>query len=503
MTDLRNSLLSILPGMLYRCLPDERFTMLSVSDGAEALLGYTAAELVGPEAVPWRDFVHPDDHELGRDVIREAVMARAPFETEFRFRRRDGQMRWGFVRGQGVFDEAGVLVALQGFIQDITAVREVEAARREALASLEAFFNADHIGFSVMKLTDDRRDAIFVLPSHVVARYYATTPEQLRGKRMSDVQPNGELVNQFLERAESALRTGQRQLWTVKSATAGVNLHFLLSMVALDRWNGQPDHLAIAAVDITRQSEAEERLRRTQKVEAMGMLAAGMAHDFNNVLTTLAAHVDLLEDSLRAPNAASRFDDIDEELTSIRRAIDTGAELTKRLLLVARRAPAQTRAVDVNALLDTVGMLARRLLGKSVTVIESRATLLPAIEADGGQIEQALLNLIVNARDAMPDGGTLSITARERRDEADGRRMVVLQVQDSGIGMSPETLARAFEPFFTTKSEGNGTGLGLAMVFDACQRAGGRVDVQSSPGHGTRFELYLPAVDPERLEDPK
>lgn len=495
MADVQDSLLSVLPGMLYRCLPDERFTMLSVSEGATELLGYAPTELVGADAVPWRSIIHPDDHEHGRQIIASAVAARRRFESSFRFCRKDGQVRWGFVRGQGLFGDDGQLEAIQGFIQDITAFRELEDAKRDALASLQAFFNAEHIGFSVIKMTEQGDDAVFVLPSVAIARYYAMTPDELRGKRMREVQPNTELVRQFIERAEWALRTRERQLWTVQSSTAGVRLTFLLSMVVLDRWDGQPDHLAIAAVDITRQSEAEERLRRMQKVEAIGVMAAGLAHDFNNVLTTLTAHVDLLTDTLRAPASTTLVEEIDEELLAIRRAIDAGAELTKRLLLVARRGPAQARVVDVNAMLDTVGLLARRLLGKTVTVNETRSAPLPFIRADGGQIEQALLNLVVNARDAMPDGGTLSIEGSVTTSPDGARRMVVISVADTGMGMSRETLARAFEPFYTTKPEGHGTGLGLAMVLDACQQAGGHVDVQSEPGQGTRFELHLPVYE--------
>jgi PAS domain S-box-containing protein len=492
MPEFENSLLALLPGMAYRCLPDEHFTMLAVSDGAFDLLGYHPHELVGPNAVPWRDIIHPDDHQLGRDVIKASLTAGRRFETEFRLRRRDGTQRWAFVRGQGVFDAAGRLQLIEGFIQDITSFRELEAARREALDSLEAFFDAEHIGLTVMRPVDDGTDALFVVSSPAIARYYGLTVGALRGKRLSEVQADRELVRQFMDRVRQMRLGDRRQLWTVSATTTEVRTHFLLSMVMLDRWNGQPGHIALAAVDISRQAEAEEQLRRVQKMEAVGQLAAGMAHDFNNVLTSIAAHADLMAESAqdsRSEHGALAFD---EDLRGMRAAIAAGVELTKRLLLVARRGPLRKQQVDVDALLDTVGLLARRLLGNQVEVVERRTRPLPLIEADGSQIEQALLNLIVNARDAMPTGGTLTIAAAVQLLPEHEQRLLVLSVSDTGCGMSEATRARAFEAFFTTKGEGHGSGLGLAMVQDACQCAGGRVEIDTEPGAGTRVSLILP-----------
>ncbi len=493
------SLFAMLPGMAYRCLPDDRFTMLWVSDGAEALLGHEPAALVGPDAVPWREIIHPDDHELGRRTIAAALAIGTRFETAFRFVRRDGAVRWGFVRGCGVFDDAGALTAIEGFIQDITAFRQLEEARQEALDNLEAFFNADHIGFSVMRPVEDGRDAVFVLASPVIAQYYGRTVADLQGRRLRAVQPDATLVAQFLERLQALRDTGERQLWTVRATIGGAAMHVLLSMVRLDRWEGEPGHVAIAAVDISRQAEAEERLRRMQKLEAIGQLTTGLAHDFNNVLAAVSAHVELLAEQLRAEAAvaddAALSDTVRAELAGIRAAIGAGAALTTRLLATARQGTMPTRRIEVGPILDAVTLLARRLLGGGIRVVETRSAALPAIEADASQIEQALLNLVVNARDAMPSGGTLSIDAHVVPDAARaGGRLVVLAVEDTGEGMGAETQARAFEPFYTTKAEGRGTGLGLAMVAEACRAAGGEAVMRSSPGRGTRVELRLPAV---------
>ena len=253
---------------------------------------------------------------------------------------------------------------------------------------------------------------------------------------------------------------------------------------------------ATAAVQAERERRSlEERLRISQKMEAVGRLAGGVAHDFNNLLTIMSAHAEFLSHELGAENP---------EVQGIARAAERGAALTKQLLLFSRHKPVAHEQIDLNSAVADVMRLLERVLGEGVRLESERARELWWVCADADQIGQVLINLAVNARDAMPRGGTVKIcTANElvreprtlRGGELPRGRYAVLTVTDTGEGMSEEVLARLFEPFFTTKEYGKGTGLGLATVYGIVRASGGALDVESRPGAGSTFRIYLPASD--------
>jgi CheY-like chemotaxis protein len=230
-------------------------------------------------------------------------------------------------------------------------------------------------------------------------------------------------------------------------------------------------------------------------MEAVGRLAGGVAHDFNNLLTIMSAHAEFLSQELGADNA---------EVQGIARAAERGAALTQQLLLFSRHKPVAHEHIDLNGSVTDVMRLLARVLGESVRLESERARELWGVRADPDQIGQVLINLAVNARDAMPRGGTVKVTtaneivieARSVRGGTLARgRYATLSVADSGEGMSEEVLARLFEPFFTTKEFGKGTGLGLATVYGIVRSCGGAIDVESRPGAGSTFRIYLPASD--------
>ena len=247
--------------------------------------------------------------------------------------------------------------------------------------------------------------------------------------------------------------------------------------------------------DITARRAAEEGLRQAQKMEAVGQLTGGIAHDFNNLLTIILANLQLLEDEL-APGSTPL-----ELAGSATRAAQRGADLTRKLLIFARRQRLESKPLDVNELVaNMTGMLARTL-GENIRIVESLNRALPNVLIDAGQLETALLNLAINARDAMPKGGRLAIETSEALVDANDERRasglapgayVSVAVSDTGTGMTSEVMARAFEPFFTTKEAGRGTGLGLSMVYGFVKQSGGHVSLYSEPDKGTTVKLYLP-----------
>jgi two-component system cell cycle sensor histidine kinase/response regulator CckA len=254
--------------------------------------------------------------------------------------------------------------------------------------------------------------------------------------------------------------------------------------------------------DITERRQLEDQLRQSQKMEAIGRLAGGIAHDLNNALTTIAGYAELALGQLDATHLARA--DVEE----IRRGAERAGSVTRQLLAFSRKELLEPRLFDLNQTIAALGRLLGRLLGADVQVRTELSPALPSILGDPGQIEQAVINLAVNARDAMPSGGRLLLaTSVEALDESAARanapmiagRYVVLRMTDTGQGMTPETLARIFEPFFTTKETGKGTGLGLSMVYGTLKQIGGFIFADSELGRGTTFRLYFrPAAAPAR-----
>ncbi len=249
--------------------------------------------------------------------------------------------------------------------------------------------------------------------------------------------------------------------------------------------------------DVTVRRELEESLHRAQRMESIGRLAGGVAHDFNNLLTAILGYTELCD--RHVPDAGP----VRGHLEEIRGAATRGGQLTSQLLAFSRRQVLSPKVLDLNAVVREMERLLRRVIGEDVDFRVELGPQLGHIRADGAQLEQVLLNLVVNARDAMPSGGTMHIRTQNvvledpracRRLHLDPGTYVVLEAQDDGIGMEAEVCERVFEPFFTTKPQGKGTGLGLSTVYGIVEQSGGRIDLRTEPGHGSTFTIYLPTT---------
>ena len=262
-----------------------------------------------------------------------------------------------------------------------------------------------------------------------------------------------------------------------------------IALAPLRGVDGANTGLIVVGRDVTEQERLEEELRQAQKLEAVGRLAGGIAHDFNNLLTVVLGNLELVR------TGAAVGAEADEMLAATQRAAQQAADLTKQMLGFARRQPLRTTTVDLNALVrESIGML-RRTIDPRITIRFQPADDLRPVAADPVQVQQVLMNLCLNARDAMPEGGALTLeTTNAPAPGADGpaRELVRLSVTDTGVGMTDEIKAKVFDPFFTTKGVGQGTGLGLAVVYGVAKAHGGWVDVESAPGAGSRFDVYLP-----------
>jgi two-component system, cell cycle sensor histidine kinase and response regulator CckA len=347
------------------------------------------------------------------------------------------------------------------------------------------------------------RQGRFTLVNRAVADAYGTTIEQLLGKTDADFNPNANEVEAFRRADVAVMDALTPQLIPeepVTDASGAVRWVQTIKQPLVDA-GGTANQVLGVSTDITERKRLEVELLHSQKMDAVGQLAGGVAHDFNNMLTVITGYSAILLDVLdRAdPNRA----DVEE----IKGAADRAASLTRQLLAFSRKQVLQPRVLDLNTeVIAGLEKMLRRLIGEDVELVTTLDERLGLVNADPGQIEQVIMNLAVNARDAMPDGGRLVIeTANvDLRADHTGRhigvepgRYVMLAVTDNGRGMSRETMARMFEPFFTTKEKGKGTGLGLATVYGVVKQSGGDISVYSEPGQGTTFKVYLPCVEYE------
>jgi PAS domain S-box-containing protein len=418
-------------------------------------------------------------------------------DVEVRLRRADtGHERWVSYDGAAVRDPEDGAVSLAVLtMRDVTERKQAEERLQEQTTRLRSILETAPEAI----VTIDERGLIGSF-SPAAERLFGYRAQEVIGRNVSLLMPepyrsahDGYLAHY--------LATGERRSLGVNHETEGLRKDgttFPMELaVGEARANGERFFTGFAH-DLTARKRLERELRQAQKLEAIGQLTGGIAHDFNNLLTVIMGNLEMLEERLAGEDLAL--------LEDAREAARMGAELTGRLLAFARRQPLRPRAVDLGRAVPEAVALLRRTLGAA---IEVRATLtpeLPPVLADPGQLQNALLNLAINARDAMPGGGRLTIEAAEVEldaDVAEARpglhpgRYVMLAVGDTGTGMSPEVRERAFEPFFTTKRPGAGTGLGLSMVYGFVKQSGGHADLYSEPGCGTVVRLYLLRADVE------
>jgi len=379
----------------------------------------------------------------------------------------------------------------------VAAFARTERALRESEARLHALFETAVDGMIII----DPRGRIVMFNPACERLFGFTTAEALgRNVAMLMPEPDHSAHDGYIARH---IETGERRIIGIGREVTGRKKDGTVFPMHLSVGEAKQDgeSLFVGILhDLSERKKTEAQLVQAQKMEAVGQLSGGIAHDFNNLLTVVVGNAELLADMLRSRP------DLQKLAEAVVQAGERGAELTQRLLAFSRRQTLQPTAVDCNRLVNDMEKLLSRMLGASFTVRTVVENGLWPAYADPGQLENALLNLAINARDAMSTGGSLTLSTsnmplderyRDRHPEVNPGLYVMVAVTDEGTGMSPEVLARAFEPFYTTKEVGKGTGLGLSMVYGFVKQSNGHVAIYSEPGLGTTVRLYLPAIAAE------
>ncbi|WP_245455807.1 PAS domain-containing sensor histidine kinase [Mesorhizobium sp. M7A.F.Ca.US.008.03.1.1] len=464
--------------------------------GAERFKGYASREIIGQH---FSRFYTPEDRDSGLPARALETAAReGKFESEGWRVRSDGNRFWAHIVIDPIRDPGGKLAGFAKVTRDLTEQKKAEEELRKSQEQFQRL---------VQGVTDY---AIYMLDPQGIITSWNSGAERIKGYSADEII--GKHFSQFYtpedrERGgpqsalETAAREGrvEREGWRIRKDGTAFWSHVVIDSIRHD--NGELLGFAKITRDITERKKAQESLDQarealfhSQKMDAIGKLTGGVAHDFNNLLMAVLGSLELLRK--RLPDDPQLLRLLDNAVLGAQR----GASLTQRMLAFARRQQLDPRPVDIISLIQGMKELLERSLGSRASIQTKFPLSLNHVMIDESQIELALLNLCVNARDAMPDGGTILISARQERiGERHGASLapgkyVCLSIMDSGEGMDEETLARATEPFFTTKGVGKGTGLGLSMVHGMMEQMGGRLVLMSRKGAGTTAEMWLPVA---------
>ncbi len=430
--------------------------------------------------------IHSEDRERVALAWSRAHGIRAAYDIEYRLVGRDGTVRHQRETATPEHDDAGRYLGQVGITEDITDLRRAEEEVRTRDAWLRAILENTPIEI-VLKDTEGRIIAV----SRVTAESFGVAVSDCIGRTTADFLPP-RLAEAYMAADRKVVETGLPSQQEIAEEVDGKTRHSLNAKFPLRDDGGRIVGVCSITNDITDMKDMQARLFEAQKMEAVGRLTGGVAHDFNNLLAAIIGNAELLEEE----------PDRDEgSLQAILKAATRGAELTHRLLAFSRRQFLRPKPIDIAALVGGLSDLLVRTLGETIEITTVGGPGLWAASADPGQVENAILNLAINARDAMPRGGKLTIeclntqldeTYVSQNPEAIAGDYVMLAVSDTGTGMSEEVRAHAFEPFFTTKEVGEGSGLGLSMVYGFAKQSGGHVEILSEDGAGTTVRLYLP-----------
>jgi len=479
------ALVEALPDVLYSIAsPDGRIT--SLSSAFHRLTGWKREDWLGRSFV---DLVHPDDLPLAIRTFEQACAGKVPGTYELRIRCASGEYLLAeFTSTPHVVD--GQIVGELGMARDVSARRQAEEALRASEERYRRFFEEDLSGAFI-----SRPDGKLLACNPEFARIFGfASVQNALQSNAARLYPNPRARQSFVDRVRK-----HRKLEYLEMELRDCNgrpVHVIENVSGIFDDRGELVEIRGYVIDNTERKKLEEQFLQAQKMEAVGRLAGGVAHDFNNLLTAILGYSDLLLVGIERGNPQRPL------VEEIAKAGERAAELTRQLLAFSRKQVLRPQVLDLNRLVVNLDKMTRLVLAEPVELVTRLEPDLLPVRTDPGQIEQVLLNLVVNAKDAMPRGGRLTISTTNTtfrasdtpRPELKPGPYVVLTVSDTGCGISDEVKAHLFEPFFTTKEVGKGTGLGLATAYGIVRQSGGHIGVVSEPGQGATFSIYLPAL---------
>jgi PAS domain S-box-containing protein len=474
--------------------------VLSWNAGAQRLKGYAPSEIIGK---PFAQFFTPEDREreLPANALRIAAKV-GRFESEGWRLRKDGTRFWALAVLDAVRDDSGKLIGFAKITRDMT---EREMARQHLVESEERFRRLVNavIDYAIFQLD---RDGIVSTWNSGAERIKGYSADEIIGEHFSRFYTEEDRAAGVPQKTlETAAREGRYEAEGTRVRKDGTRFMAFVVIDAIRDTAGNIIGFAKVTRDVTERLDAQRKLKEiqeqlavSQKMEAVGQLSGGIAHDFNNLLMIVLGN---LENAERYTKDASANPNLRRAISNAMRGAQRASALTGRLLAFSRRQPLSPKALDLNKFLGSSAEFLQRSLGETIDVEAVGSAGLWQIEADPNQLESALVNLALNARDAMPSGGKITIEAtnifadeeycRTNPELAPGQ-YVLICVSDTGGGMPPDVLSRAFEPFFTTKEPGQGTGLGLSQVYGFIKQSGGHLKIYSEVDQGTTIKIYLP-----------
>jgi len=429
------------------------------------------------------NLIHPSDRPTARKAGEAAMRWKTPVNFECRIVRPDDSIRVIHVRGEFVTNAETSPVRITGTAQDITGRKRTEERIREQAALLDKAQDA-------ICLNDMSQEILYWNKS--AERLYGWTAEEAIGKNANDLLFQGQLAGP-MEAIRNLIRRGEWKGELRQVAKGGQELVIESRWTLMRDERGEPKSILIINTDVTEKKQAEVQLFRTQRMESVGALAGGIAHDLNNSLSPILMAAEMLRSELTSDAGRHMLD-------TMKKSAERGADMVRQILSFSRGVGGEHKILQIRHLISDIEKFARSTFPLSIQVQTQLAESLFPISGDATQLHQVLLNLCINARDAMPGGGTLRIVARNAKPNETyaGRtvagRHIVIEASDTGQGIPPELQAKIFEPFFTTKEIGKGTGLGLSTVVGIVKTHGGFIEVNSVVGEGTTFRVFLPAT---------
>jgi len=485
---------------LFRLISENAADMIAVVDmegrrlfnslSYQKILGYSPEELKQSSSF---DQIHPEDREKVKEAAREARRTGVGRGLEYRIRHKDGSLRVLESTSSVICNSEGVPQKLVIINRDITTRKEALDALRRSGASFKSM--VEHAPYGIYR-AGLSGELLQINPALQSMLGYESQDELLRCNLSTDIFRNSTEYDKLKEQLSQGEDFKNVEVGWKRKDGAQITVHCSGRPVK-DEY-GAIAYFEVFAEDVTQRRVLERQLRMAQKMEAIGRLSGGIAHDFNNLLGVIIGYSQVLKGSLGQGNPL--YEHADEVEKAGRRA----ASLTRQLLAFSRQQVLEPTILNLNTLVADTEKMLHRLIGEDVVLSASFDEGLGRVKADSGQVEQIIMNLVVNARDAMPQGGKITIATSNAemdavfvRDHAGSKvgSYVMLTVADTGCGMDAETQAHIFEPFFTTKERGKGTGLGLSTVYGVVKQSGGYVWVDSEPGKGAAFKIYLPRFE--------